>query len=109
NLDNEIFLNKFIYEGLNNFIVYNGSFFDLGAKISNLIFPINLFFEYSGLVLNFEGKLRKLLKIINFNIYNSVDLLKSLFIYINLKFLKFLFLLKNFKNFIKFFSKFKIF
>jgi len=104
NVDNEVFLNKFIKNNVNRFITYFGSFFDIGAKISNLIFPLNLFFEYNGLFLNFEGKLRKSFKIINLNIFNPTDLLKSLYIYINLKFLKVLFLFNNVFKILKYFK-----
>jgi NADH-quinone oxidoreductase chain G len=105
NVDNEIFLNKVLN---NNFIVYVGSFFDVSGKVSNLIFPITLFFEYNGLFLNFEGKLRKLFKVVNNNIFNSVDLFNLLFVYMKLKIKRTFFIFNNFLKIIKFFKKFNI-
>ena len=105
NIDNEIFLKRFL---INNYIVYVGSFFDIGAQNSNLVLPINLFFECNGLFINFEGNLRKLVKVINNNIYNSVELFKLLFIYFKLRISKFLPILEKFFKISKFFKKFFI-
>jgi hypothetical protein len=48
------------------------------------------------------------MRIVNTNIYNSHDLLKSLFIFFNLKFIKILFLFDKFLKIIKYFLKFSL-
>jgi hypothetical protein len=109
NIDNDLFLNNLFFKrNSNNFFIYLGSYFDFAAKLSNLIFPINSFFEYNGLFVNFEGLVRKLVKIVNFNsnIYNSFDLFKSIFIFFNIKFLKFNFFFKIFYSIFNFFKYF---
>src|SRR5579872_5331465 len=55
NVDNEVFLRK-LEEVKDKFIIYSGSFFDLGAKVSNLILPVYMFFEYNGYFFNLEGR-----------------------------------------------------
>jgi hypothetical protein len=111
NVDNNLFLNKFLKQNLyKNFIVYLGSFFDFGAKISNLNLPLALFFEFNGFFLNLEGKFRKLNKIINTSFYvqNLSDILNSFFILFNLKFNDNFYVLKFFKKFLNFFNFFRL-
>jgi len=81
-VDDELFLNKLYLlkdKDINSFFVYSGSFFDNGAKISNLIFPLNMFFEYNGLFLNLSGKFRKNRKVVSSLsfLYNISSLFES--------------------------------
>lgn len=43
NVDDDVFLNEMFISWVNNYIVYFGSFFDNGAKISNFIIPVSFF------------------------------------------------------------------
>jgi hypothetical protein len=87
NVDDEIFLGK-LNRIEDKFVAYIGSFFDNGAKIANMVFPVSLFFEYNGLFLNLQAKLRKSVKVINplFFLYNTKELFDSLLFFFIIKF-----------------------
>jgi hypothetical protein len=108
NIDDEIFVNSLINK--NNFIVYNGSFFDLSALIANLIFPVFIFYEQNGLFINIYGNVRKLNKIISTNtfLYSSAELFNTFLIFINKKFINFSYFSKKFKKIIFFFKFIKL-
>lgn len=108
NIDDEIFVNSLINK--NNFIVYNGSFFDLSAIIANLIFPVFIFYEQNGLFINIYGNVRKLNKIISTNtfLYSSAELFNTFLIFINKKFINFSYFSKKFKKVIFFFKFIKL-
>jgi len=100
------FSNKDISKKKNNFSVLQNSYFSNNLKNYNLILPVSNFFEYNGSFLNFEGRLRKKLKVYSYNnlkLKSNNDILKYLNIVLNmsLNFLNFDFkLLKFFYNFI---------
>jgi hypothetical protein len=108
NIDDETFLNTLINN--NNFIVYNGSFFDKAALISNLIFPIQIFFEYSGYFLNIFGNLRKSNKVISSKtfLYTPADFFNNLLIFIRNKFISYSFFFNKFKRILFYFKFIKI-
>jgi NADH dehydrogenase/NADH:ubiquinone oxidoreductase subunit G len=87
-----------------NFIVYRGSFFDEGAKYSNLIFPCSTFFEENLNFKNFSGKNLFTKQVISTNFYNN----KEFFFFLNnlkFKFFKLnLFSIINFKVLFKYFK-----
>lgn len=103
NVDDINFLNKFVK--LNSLYIYNGSFFDEGAKLSNLIIPSFTFFENDYEYLNIEGRLRKSLRvlsstynlIIDFNFFNFLNIFKELYVINNFS---------VFRNWIKIFKYF---
>jgi len=86
NIDDINFLNKFIK--LNSYFIYNGSFFDEGAKLSNVVVPSFTFFENDYEYLNIEGRLRKSLRVLSssynliedFNFFNFLNIFKELYI-----------------------------
>jgi hypothetical protein len=105
NIDSTISL-KQIYRRGSNYVIYNGSYFDNGSKMSDISFPINMFFEYDGVFLNIEGRVRKLNKVINFTkvIYTSANLYKYMCFYLRKKiklFSFFYFYLVNLLKFVK--------
>lgn len=74
-----------------SFTILQNSFFLSNLMYFNLIVPTVSFFEYSGLYLNFEGRLRKKLKIYSFNnnqLKSNLDILKYLNLILN-KFINF--------------------
>jgi NADH dehydrogenase/NADH:ubiquinone oxidoreductase subunit G len=103
NVDDEIFLKK-LEKAKNIFAIYSGSFFDIGAKFSNLVLPVSMFFEQVGFFYNIEGKYRKSLKVVDttFFIYNSNELMKALYIFFKFK-------IHNLFFFIKFIDKFLVY
>ena len=102
NVDNYYYLKNISKE--NNFIVYRGSFFDEGAKYSNLVFPSTTFFEENLNFKSFNGLNVYTRKVISTNFYNN----KEFFFFFNnlkFKFLKFnLFSIINFKLLFKYFK-----
>jgi hypothetical protein len=102
NVDNFNFLKNFNSKG--NFIVYRGSFFDEGAKCSDLIFPCSTFFEENLNYKNFSGLNLLTKKVISTNFYTN----KEFFFFLNtlkFKFFKFnLFSIINFKVLFKYFK-----
>lgn len=102
NIDNYYFLKNIKKE--NNFIVYRGSFFDEGAKYSDLIFPSTTFFEENLNYKSFEGINVNTRKVVSTNFYNN----KEFFFFFNMLKLKFfksnLFSIINFKVVLKYFK-----
>jgi hypothetical protein len=84
NVDNFNFL-KILNNKKGNFVVYRGSFFDEGAKCSDLIFPCSTFFEESLNYKNFSGLNLITKKVISTNFYNN----KEFFFFLNTLKLKF--------------------
>jgi len=79
---------------IGSFSILQNSFFIKDLIKFNLILPTVSFFEYVGLFLNFEGRLRKKLKIYNYknlNLKSNLNILKYLNIILKKSF--------NFKNF----------
>lgn len=108
-----IFSNKKLKKKKNVFSVLQNSFFNNDLKNYNVILPVTSFFEYKGIFLNFEGRLRQKLKIYSYNNFlkNNVDILKFFNIIllksnINLYFLNFV---KFFKNLLIIFYDFFFF
>jgi NADH-quinone oxidoreductase subunit G len=90
-----------------NFTILQNSFFLSSLNKFNLLLPTSSFFEYSGLFLNFEGRIRKKLKIYtykNINLKSNLEVLKYLNIIIGKKIFFFNFnfnLLVYYKNLLK--------
>lgn len=102
----------------NSFSILQNSFFIKNIKNYNLILPVSSFFEYDGLFLNLEGRLRKKLKIYtykntklksNFDVIHYLSIiLKNNFFFINfntnlLKYFNKL-VLKNYDYFLNFYK-----
>jgi hypothetical protein len=85
-LDEILSLNK-ITKFIDNFIVYRGSFFENGAKISDLIFPSLTFFEEKNFYYNYNGVLKNTKKII----HNEYNIIQNFYVYL-MNFYKFYFL-----------------
>ena len=105
NVDNLNFLKNINYQyNKANFLVYRGSFFDEGAKKSNLIFPSSTFFEENLNYKNFNGLNLFTKQVISVNFYNN----KDFFFFLNtlkFKFFKLnLFSVINFKILFKYFK-----
>ena len=97
-----------------SFSILQNSYFSNNLKNYNLILPISNFFEYNGSFLNFEGRLRKKLKVYSFNnlklksnseIFKYLNIVVNMslnFLNFNFKLLKFFysFLLKDYDQFI---------
>jgi hypothetical protein len=102
NVDNYFFFKNI--SNKDNFIAYRGSFFDEGAKYSDLIFPCSTFFEENLNYKNFSGKNLFTKQVISTNFYNNNDFF---FFLNNLKFKYFklnLFSIINFKVLFKYFK-----
>jgi hypothetical protein len=102
-IDDNSFLNKFKFLN-NSFIVYRGSFFENGAKFSNLIFPSLTFFESNNYHYNCYGILCNAKKII----HNEFEIVNDFYIYL-INFYKLYFfnnfcVIKNFFKVLKFFK-----
>jgi predicted molibdopterin-dependent oxidoreductase YjgC len=91
-----------------NFVIYHGCFFDLGARYSNLLIPSHSNFEYNGIFVNNEGRIRKLTKIISKNGINNSELFVLLKLYINFYINSNFSILKNFKKILSYFDFIKI-
>ena len=104
NVDNYYFLKSLDFLKKENFIVYKGSFFDEGAKRSDLIFPSSTFFEENYNYKSFNGLNLLTRKVISNKFYNN----KQFFFFFNnlkFKYFKFnLFSIINFKILFKYFK-----
>jgi len=103
NVDNFNFL-KFLNKKKDNFLVYRGSFFDEGAKCSDLVFPCSTFFEESLNYKNFSGLNLFTKQVISTPFYNNKEFF---FLLNNLKWKFFklnLFGIINFKVLFKYFK-----
>jgi hypothetical protein len=102
NVDNYFYLKNISKE--NSFIVYRGSFFDEGAKYSDLIFPSTTFFEENLNYKSFDGLNLYTRKVVSTNFYNN----KEFFFFFNnlkIKFFKLnLFSIINFTILCKYFK-----
>ena len=76
-VDERLFINL-INRYKNNFIIYNGSHFDYGAKQSNICLPALTHFEDNFFYINIEGKLLMTKKVIsnNNNIYSVNEIFR---------------------------------
>ena len=72
NVDNYNFLKNLNFNE-KNFIVYRGSFFDEGAKYSDLIFPCSTFFEENLNYKNFNGLNLFTKQVVSTNFYNNKE------------------------------------
>jgi len=104
NVDDINFINSF--SNLNNFCVYNGSFFDEGAQISNIIIPTFTFFENDYEFLNIEGRVRKSLRVLSssYNLISDFDFFNFLIIFKNLYVVTNFSIFKNWARIFKFFD-----
>ena len=103
NVDNYYFLKNINKE--NNFIVYRGSFFDEGAKYSDLIFPSTTFFEENLNYKSFEGLNVYTRKVVSTNFYNNKEFFFFFLNNLKVKFFKLnLFSIINFKLLFKYFK-----
>jgi len=89
-----------------NFIVYSGSHFDIGASVSNLVLPYKTLFEYSSIMFNFKGSLCNLNKVVE-NFQNISDNLFQLLLNFIFFFMKY-FLFNLYYRFVKYFKFFQI-
>jgi hypothetical protein len=101
----------------NSFGILQNSFFIKNIKNYNVILPVSSFFEYNGLFLNLEGRLRKKIQVyISKNIKLKSNLavihyfniiLKNYVFFSNNNFLKYFkkLLLKNYDYFLKYYKK----
>jgi len=90
----EHFLDNFYLNSNEDFVVYHGQFFGVNKINANLIIPSSSIYEYNGIFLNIEGRIRKLTKVISQNFISSSDFLVILklcyssYITTNLSFIK---------------------
>jgi len=71
NVDNYYFLKSLDFIKKDNFVAYKGSFFDEGAKRSDLIFPSSTFFEENYNYKSFNGLNLSTKKVISNKFYNN--------------------------------------
>lgn len=108
NVDDVNFLNMLKNEI--NYIIYKGSFFENGAKSSDLIIPSYTFFESDNEYINIEGRLRRSLRVLssNHNLISDFDLFNFLNIFKNIYVSNNFSIFKNFKMILKFFDFLKL-
>jgi hypothetical protein len=106
-IDDFYFFNK-LKKFSNNFLVYRGSFFDNGAKNSNMVIPSLTFFESTNYYYNYQGLIRNSRKII----HNELEIATDFYIYLTsffkLYFLNNFSIITKFLNLLKFFKFLKI-
>jgi hypothetical protein len=103
NVDDNNFINT-LDSLSNDFIIYHGHFLGPSTKYANMLIPSCSAYEYNGVFINIEGRIRKLTKVISQHVITSADyftILKLCFInYIKTN----LSIINNFNRIIKLFD-----
>jgi len=87
-----------------DFVIYHGQFFGLSTNSANLIIPSCSFFEYNGIFINMEGRIRKVTKVVSQNIVTSFDFFTILKLCYNKYILHNFSLINNFKKIVNYFD-----
>jgi len=104
NMDDQQFLSVLQIKKENDFLIYHGQFLGLSANVANLIIPSLSFYEYNGLFINMEGRIRKLTKVVSNNVVTSFDFFTILKLCYNKYMLNNFSLINNFKKIISYFD-----
>lgn len=99
------FSNSFLKKKKGDFSILQSSIFFKNFKNYNIILPVTSFFEYTGFFFNFEGRLRKKLKVYSYknsNLKSNKEILKYIYLILNkFIFFKRFFFFNFFRNLIK--------